>query len=252
MKSMPISITKDELHTLHYEKNVSARTIAKELGIAAATLGRWAKELDFVFKSKQDSCRDVLLNQVNLSPSGELSYVIGVYIGDGNVYFEEGAHYYVRLHCKDEAFASKFGSIVGSLIEKNVKHKIGTDGYYIVRAHSKILSQFLKFGGTTEFEKIIKKYPLQFIAGFYESEGHYGRGKHQRMITVANTDINYLKMFKNACSTIGFKASINGPYYDKRGGRKPMLVSHILGGNTEVARFLDTVNPVIKGVDYYE
>lgn len=121
------------------------------------------------------------LNKFNPISSKELSYVLGVMFGDGNLFFDKNKKdFVIRLDAIDKDFVIFFSKNVSKLLNKNkdysvcaVKHKNMISIMYSTRARSKELYYFLK-NLKVDFEKVkpfAEKFPKEFIQGLADSEG---------------------------------------------------------------------------------
>lgn len=175
----------------------------------------------------------------------DLAYMFGVYIGDGNVVREgQGRRNYFRLKVKSVQFAIAVSQALIGLIGY-ARMKRNKEGYFEVRAYSRTLVDRLARWRT---EPIVKNHPDHFIRGFYESEGSILTSKKgQRTIRMVNTDEHKMHLVARCLTMLKFRFTISR-YHDKRPtNRKPILCLFLLGGHAEVRRFLNTMNPCIKG-----
>ena len=85
----------EELIARGVPKVEAFKEVSKERGIPWSTLATW-----YYGKSRP-------VFKKELKPSPELAYLIGVYLSDGNVYFDGKGHYDFRLKVKDLDFAQE-------------------------------------------------------------------------------------------------------------------------------------------------
>jgi len=117
----------------------------------------------------------------NLSPSPELSYILGVFYGDGSTTYEDspsqpGYKYRIRLSAGDRNFVEEFARCLSEVTgrdeipvtERNIAGG-ETEGYR-TRVCCKALYQFIE-SDLKEHEGIIEENPAPFIRGFFDSEG---------------------------------------------------------------------------------
>jgi len=135
----------------------------------------------------------------DLSPTPELSYVLGVCYGDGSKICESsptqtGRKYRIRLNVRDRSFAEEFARCLSEVIGRDeipvTERTIGGGGTkgYRARACCKILYQFIK-KSLQEHKKIVEKNPAPFIRGFFDSEGSVDSNR----IRVVNSNRKILK-----------------------------------------------------------
>jgi len=187
----------------------------------------------------------------------ELAYLVGVYIGDGNIIRQgQGRRNYFRAKVKSLAFASSIHyalrSVIGYARIRQDKY-----GYYEVRGYSRELVEYLAFWRENPLmayehveDHLCKHYPYVFIRGFYESEGSLLVKRHinhyHRTLRMVNTDTRKITAVERALQSIGFKTTVF-PSQDKRSNRKTMHILIVLGGMEELQRFFTVINPCIKG-----
>ena len=138
--------------------------VERDIKISKSTIIRWCKNTNNPFNK---------IKFLDLSPSPELSYIIGVYFGDANIYYRKktGA-YYFRIKVVDREFAEV---VKNSLIKiglnptvSYIEEKTRSNRWH-VEASSKSLYKFL-CQDKEEFFKIAEKYPEDFLRGFFDSE----------------------------------------------------------------------------------
>lgn len=140
---------------------------------------------------------------VNLNPSSELSYVVGVGVGDayvGKCAHGRGFSYQFHLCVKDKDFAEKLARCLEKVIigHKGPYHVYkNARGYFEVCAQSKFLYEFFKDKSVEDF-KCVKLYPIDFIRGFFDSEGCVHTGKTARgcHISMSNTNLALIEYIK--------------------------------------------------------
>ena len=208
---------------------------------------------------------------VNLNPSPELAYILGVIVGDGCVgeyTIKSGGktkrRYPVKLAVADYEFAKSFARALKKIglhphtwKEKNVrKGRENEQKLWHTEANSKTFVRFflsLK-SDWDEFEKFVRSCPKgkeMFLRGFYESEGHHGvytyhRGngiQHVRKLHITNTNPDLIKITIAFLREFGFH-----PYTSmkkrKQFGWKDCTTIYL--PPREHRRFLALISPVVK------
>ena len=189
---------------------------AKGVEVSRVTVMRWCKGLHDPRNR---------LNSVKLDPSPELAYVIGVMFGDGCVGFRRAGRAYryrIRLKVVDKDFAEEFKRCLEALGLKPSlrleRDKTRCDRW-CVEANSKILYEFLKRPKEKLFE-VAKKYPIEFLRGFFDSEGTvYLNPKNPRIARVraSNYDLELLEFMKVLLLDLGIYSTI---YITKKKGEQ--------------------------------
>ncbi len=103
--------------------------------------------------------------------SEQLSYAIGVYMGDGSI-SKQGNRSVLRLHVKDREFARKFSSTCSQILGKtpySVRHIADRDKYETTVANT----SFCKFLKQTfsQLDLYIRDHPSGFLRGLADSDG---------------------------------------------------------------------------------
>jgi intein-encoded DNA endonuclease-like protein len=187
------------------EKNLSYSQISKKIErergvkISKSTIIRWCKNSNNPFNKTK---------LVDLSPSSELSYIIGVYFGDASLYYRKktGA-YYFRIKVVDKDFAE---AVKDSLAKIGLKPTISyveektRSNRWHVEASSKSLYKFLS-QDKEELFKIAEKYPEDFLRGFFDSEGYVTSDK----IALENYDLELLEFSKELLKKLDIHSTIH-------------------------------------------
>ena len=179
----------------------------------------------------------------NLQPSPELSYVIGVLIGDGCISNYHGK-YSVILNVTDETFALSFKTALRRLglhprLNSSIP-KTKSRRYFRVTAMSKTFAEWYIQLRPEDILSIAKSFPLEFLRGFYEAEGTATGHR----LCVFNTQPWKLEIYQELLHSLDFNTSHLS--YPRIPPSKAAHELHILGGQPEQARFLHSVNPCIK------
>lgn len=189
--------TKEELAFLiqNYEM-MTWREIGQKLGRSRDSIFCKVKQLTLSGKMKGKGGKGY--NYV-LKP--ELSYIIGVLLGDGHI-VKQG--YSLRLNSVDydfcEAFASAFASVLRMQKPPTIIYSPSLK-QYIVSVGCKKLYNLLKDASFHNLKQIIEKYPAHFIRGLADSEGsinktHRRIQHHSYKIKITNTNLELLQYVK--------------------------------------------------------
>lgn len=97
-------INKDKAFLEKLVENHTGKEIATIFGCSEALVSLHLKKMGIVNHRRR-------YNHPDLSPSPELSYLIGVYVGDGSI-SKSGCDYTIALSAKDVEFVAKFTKII--------------------------------------------------------------------------------------------------------------------------------------------
>ena len=225
---------------------------SKGIKVSRATVMRWCNGSHNPFNR---------MNLVKLSPSPELSYIVGVFFGDGSVYLDNaggGYKYKVRLKVVDREFAEEFKRSLESIGLKPSlrfeRNKTRTDRW-CVEAYSKSLYTFLKQPKEKLFE-IAREYPKEFLRGFFDSEGSVGWCERHRVLFIdaSNYDKDVLNFSRDMLESLGihskiYKTKRKGSIVQIRGQKfqyNSDLYSLRISRRADVAKFAKIVGFTIK------
>lgn len=141
--------------------------------------------------------------------SRELSYVIGVLIGDGSVYFQKRKAYILQLRSKDRSFNEEFARCLGKLFKKKVKvipYEQRGKRYWHTSISSKAFYSWWKTRRQQRWNIAIR-FAGDFVRGFYDSEGSYDIGRHR--VRIVNTN----QQFQLALKRLFRQFKINAKLY---------------------------------------
>ncbi|HYY91281.1 MAG TPA: hypothetical protein VE955_04775 [Candidatus Dormibacteraeota bacterium] len=105
------------------------------------------------------------------TPSEQLSYVIGVYMGDGSISSRENGSM-LRLHVKDKEFADKFSATCGNVLGKkpySVRYVKDRDKYETMIGNASFCKFLLQ--GLSKIDPYIRDHPSSFVRGLADSDG---------------------------------------------------------------------------------
>lgn len=142
----------------------------------------------------------------NLKPSRELSYILGVYYGDGYV-SKYGKWHRIGLWTIDREFAEEFSHCLSKVVRKesNPIRLSPRNNQYRTHLSNVMLYNFLK-RPLNSHRKLIGEFPVDFLRGFFDSEGtvgisHDGRGHSSIRIKAYNTNLSLLKFVVDLLET---------------------------------------------------
>jgi len=233
----------DRLNYLYWKQGLSLEKIAYIEGVTLATVHKRMKKLGIPRRGQHDWHRV----KVDLKPSEQLAYILGVLLGDGMV-----SGRMIRLRSIDYAFAKSFYNALKKVgfrpyMTMEEQRGLGFKPLHVVRGASVDFVQWFKSLSTKDIERIVLKsesLAKEFIRGFYESEGYLNleRRGNPRAI-MGNTNRDVVELVTKAINFIGFKAYIQGPYMTD--GHKPIF--HISTARPETLTFIQEISPCIKG-----
>jgi len=122
------------------EKGKGPLEISNECGVNSRTVEKWIYQGCSPYNK---------LRVPDLSPSPDLSYLLGVYYGDGGSYRYERSDgwkeaYYQILGAKDKDFVRKFAECLSKILNRNQIPVSENDGVYRVVVGNKMLHEFLR------------------------------------------------------------------------------------------------------------
>lgn len=207
------------------EHGLGRRRVAKILNISSNTVGSW------FYKGNNPLTK---WNIPNLEPSPELAYVIGVFIGDGTLIHSYG-HFGVKLETSNIKFARKFNKALCKILNKQKLYSITktkgstlnpTGQYYIVAGYSKILYDFLAKGKDPKiYNAIIRKFPISFLKGFYDSEG-WMRFNKRYEFHLCNSNRQILIEMQQILKLLGIKSFLTS--HKNKNFRAPPTIMYVL------------------------
>jgi len=248
-------ITKEELYKLYWIEGLSTREIAKRVGMQQSTILRLMKKYDIPVERGVRLAKEELYKlywvdglsirkiaeRFNMSPSGihyymrkygipvrkrhtdiyeehidEWAYVIGAFIGDGNIYYNPSKKgYRISFWCGfDKDFADTLTSCLKKITNAEVKTYFLKKGGYVISVKSKKLCEALKDEGFKE--RYINSRPELFIRGLFDADGSIYFIKYDNVyrIEIANKKYELLSMVRELLRRMGIESSI----YKKRSG----------------------------------
>jgi hypothetical protein len=197
------------------------------------------------------------LKKINLELTPNLSYILGVCLGDGSVwkYVNKNkavANYIVSLRATSPSFVNSFKNALESIglhtQSRIIYRKEPWQSLKAVEAYSKMFYDWFSSLRLEEIELLLddkKDLIISFIRGFYESEGNCKlinrRYPYCRMFS-ASKDL--LELIHRLLEKIGFKSKIYDNYKGYHG--QTIYCLAIIGGAEETERFLREIRPACK------
>lgn len=221
-----------------YKQGKSIYAIAKLTRYSTSTIYEKLKNCGVKIRNHSEACRNARL-KVNLEPSPTLSYILGVLLGDGYITEEHGTGK-ISLRVTDKIFAEEFRKNLEFLGFRPYQQTIYPKHpnrlpLNEIRAYSK---NFYKWYNSIPFEEvknIAEQYPVEFIRGFFQSEGSITKDGR---VFLSNKNTQTINLVRNILNRLGFRNS----YY---------LSSHqiyILGGILTRKRFLRLMKLGCRGL----
>lgn len=177
----------DVLRELYLEQGLCDRENGEELGCSRKNVSYWREKFGIEGRDPSEITKDV-----DLTPSCDLLYLIGVGIADASLSEHDGA-YTISLTVDSEKFTQAFSRAMNSIgIPTNT---CNDRGYLKTEGRRKALHSLIH-DCRDDCEHISGLWndstqALAFVRGFYDSEGH-DRGK-SRGLNMYNTRIDYLE-----------------------------------------------------------
>lgn len=235
---------KETLYDLYWNKGLSLRKIAKRYKLRYASV-----QLRFIkYKIKR---RDYAV-YVNLTSSHELSYCLGVILGDGCVSYNKKTHGgVVELEVIDKLFAEKFAKSlakIGFRPNMIVKKDRGKEkDTYCTYACSNTFYRWYTALTLKDIGRIIRGYEKEFVRGFYESEGSI-ETYTRLQITISNTNYELLRVVQDSLEVLGIHSKIytNKVYPTRKGYNTCYRIA--ISNREGVLNFLGIIAPCIKNL----
>ncbi|MDP6648157.1 MAG: LAGLIDADG family homing endonuclease [Candidatus Woesearchaeota archaeon] len=243
-------ISKKQLENLYLKKRLSIIEIARKYGCSQWVIWSLLRYHRIRARGTNDyHSWKAPANQIkpSLEVTSTLAYVIGVILGDGWVY-KRGYWYTIGLEALDKKFCESFYHALKQLkINPSIFH---SRNYWRVVCSSKLFYIWFKSLDFNKIKEISEKYPIDFLRGFYESEGNFSTYKSKKYffitykITIVNTDKKLIDLVKFLLDRLGFH-----PTYHKRNQLKSNwkpLWALTLCRKLEVKQFIQLIKPCIK------
>lgn len=228
-----------------YQSGKTSRELAKEYDCAKTTILRKLKKAEVNTREAERKG-----TEINTSPSPELAYFIGVLEAEGHIYTKgDGIQYIIGV--TEEKFADSIDNCMSSLgfntvrytESESVNDKAMKDTIRI-KGYSK---PFYKWYNTKNTLELLdeKEHKIEFIRGFYESEGWLTKpSKNSLAVAMNNTNIHLMDIVEATLTNLGFNFSRY--HQSKNRENHSDIVTLKLSRKDEAVKFIETIGPVIK------
>ena len=200
---------------------------------------------------------------IDLSPSQDLAYLLGVYFGDASI---DKKRRCFTLLVVSKPFAESTAQSLRNIGFWSVKVKptrrktkawhdipAGDHEWYFVGAFAdSFVSWIESMTGPDKSpnEKVPEflstpQFKAQFLRGMFESEGTYSPIDRGEQIIFSNTNYNLLALCKNLLEQLGFVAVSLKLTREPTLIRKAMYKTYF-GRREQLRKFMEIVNPIIK------
>lgn len=248
MINIPLSSNeKEKIITMYSTNKMSAPQISKVIGRSTHAI------YNVLNNGNLTRCISEGRNpNIDLTKKKEMSYILGVLVGDGTCYSNSNKKIYsTTLRVTDKEFSDSFKKAcmdIGIktsyyLIKyKNPRHKDSHQTSF----YSRIFCEWYKQLSICDIKDYIKGNELEFLRGFYESEGSIFVKKqpNKMFLTITNTNIQLIDLCKEIIDSMGMSSKVY-KYKVKNRNHKPIYVITIYVSK-DIKTFLENVNPCIK------
>lgn len=237
----------------------SANKIAIEQNVSKSFVYKKLREFNIPRRSLSESHIGIEYYHKFLpTPDSEdLAYILGIIIGDGCVCVNKNNNCYkILLNTTSKEFVDSYTNTMGRLgFHVRIKYldmKIKSEKWnnqWIACTDNRGFAEWYRGIDIVWINGFLrnKKQKIEFVRGFYESEGSCykvkTRGYYELVIT--NTNKNYAQLIFDLINDLGFSFRWY-EYQPKNLNHKRVYTLHIRGGVKEIQRFINIVNPVIK------
>ncbi len=197
----------------------------------------WGKKIDFNYQTGVYP-RQVKIHPLPKSLDKDLSYLIGLLIGDGTLTYEQSFY----LSTADDFISKEFTRICKKLFEYDVKVKGNGKDHYVASRQIREFLLFLGLGHKKAHEKEVPEIILQspksmviaFLQGLFDTDGtagkRYGKVSLSTTSEILATQIQIILLNFGILSSLKIKKTKSRPCFEVR----------ITGGDSEI--FYDVIN----------
>jgi len=236
----------DEKIVSSYKKYGNYLKVAEELG------GRPENVRNILNKYINLKTYEDFVIKVDLNPSEELAYILGVMLGDGSI-----SNNSINFASIDLPFAESFCNTLKKIgfnsglskmpLKKNSKQT------YHVWGSSKQFADWYKKLSLNDIHNFVsqeKGMELEFVRGFYESEGCYSKSGN---LNISNSDKELLEIISKILMKYNISLNFNGPYKNKKHPNWKSMYSLNTSVKTKVFHFFCNIHAIAKFKrDYFE
>ena len=224
-----------------YKKGYTYKKIGKYLKRSPSTMLLWIHQ-------KNVKIRDKYI-KVNLSPSKELCYIVGVLKGDGSINSNKNG---IILRVKDEEFAKEFHRCCKTVgMSSKLVFENSQKGWRVL-SYSKILINRYKEISENDILNLPDELKIAFLRGFFDSEGcYYTNSKNGiKSCKITNTNITYVNLIRELLFSLGFCSTIQTRHYSNH--YRTCYNIELNGGKKKIKDFLLTIQPSIPRKQWIE
>lgn len=154
----------NEVWKIRKELGFGSHRVSKLLGINQGVIDGWLYH---------GSCPEWNRIKFTPHPSKELSYVLGVVLGDACLWKNKAGHCFIELKSKDKDFVETFASCMTKLFNKSrinsIQHTY--DSYWKTQYGSREFYNFVKSLNVSDIIEYVKTNQEAFLRGLFDSEG---------------------------------------------------------------------------------
>jgi hypothetical protein len=209
-----LQLNSSKIYDCYWKRNLSLSETAKEFNVAKRTVAKFMISNNIPRRNRipaliYSQCKR--RKQLKFKPENtNLGYVYGVMKGDGSL--EKRS---VSLAVKDKDFILRFKNKFEKLGFKKFYIKKRKDNLLLIKIHSINLVEFLE---TFDFDRLSRKQKIEFINGFYDSEGNVFCKKYKcyrgvyRRISCYNKNKNVLIKIQIFLNGLGIKSYLSSRF----------------------------------------
>jgi len=243
---------------LYYDDSLSRKEVAKRLGFSETMVKYWRRKFNLPVRDFR--VRKPTYN-LTFEISPQLVYVLGVMLGDGSArkykrFYKgkpNGIQYIIKLRTTDEPFAETFCRHLKFLgMNAYIKRIPSEPRVFNVIAYCKAFYDWYTNLSLNDIEKIANLYPVEFLRGFYESEGWVSTGTYldkrnpkqykfrpRYCLGISNYKKELLELVQHILSKLGYNLAL---YHRESKGEYWLMTCK----KSQVYAIIKTLNPCIK------
>jgi len=247
MKIMEPIITKEELTKLYWQRQLTQKEIANQLGVWDAEISNWMR----YYKIPRRSIAERHALKVDFSDQRTLSYILGVLLGDGSIlYNKKWRTHQIVMNTTSKLFGESFKEALKKIalspflwrVNRKQEKKQWSPVYRVGASSWKIVNwyQGLTLEEISIFVCKSKTLMCKFLKGFYESEGcYYKKNKTCSMSNSNEKNINLVAQLLG-------KLNIHYGIYSHKRSENRKTEFQIYMNTKESQKFLSAIKPCIK------